>query len=445
MASGSSLGVTVGQAGHTLVNVAGTASFGTGSKIVVTLDHVGSASGTYTIVDAGTLTGAENLTSSIVTLPFLFNSSLASDAASGQVKLNVEMKSGDELGLNSSERSILDAAITAADADHPIAGVFLTAANSESLKSTLQQLMPDHSGGAFEAATKGSRLAAGFLSDPKPIGGVWIQQVLWGSSKGIGDTSSYKVEGWGANLGADHSIGALGSIGLLAGYYYGHDGKDNNELQSDHYEVGAYWRTGAGPLRAWARWTVGTISFKSVRNFSADLSGTTIARTATGKWNGRVYSASGGVSYEVHSGPFSFRPNVTLDYFRVHEKGYAETGGGDAFDLTVLSRNSNESAANIMLNIGYDIIRGDQNSGWMRVEAEGGRREILAGTLGTTVSAFTDGDLFSLAAEKRRSTWVGGARLLGGGPAFSVSAEANAQKLQGDTSLGGRMSLNLSL
>ena len=34
----------------------------------MTLDHVGGSAGTYTILDAGTLTGAENLTDTIVTL-----------------------------------------------------------------------------------------------------------------------------------------------------------------------------------------------------------------------------------------------------------------------------------------------------------------------------------------------------------------------------------------
>ena len=62
-AAGSNLGVTIGATSHTLYNVAGTADFGTGSKILVTLNTVGSAAGIYTIIDAGTLVGGDNLSS----------------------------------------------------------------------------------------------------------------------------------------------------------------------------------------------------------------------------------------------------------------------------------------------------------------------------------------------------------------------------------------------
>ena len=63
-AAGSNLGVTIGATSHTLYNVSGTADFGAGSKILVTLNTVGNAAGTYTIIDAGTLVGGDNLTAS---------------------------------------------------------------------------------------------------------------------------------------------------------------------------------------------------------------------------------------------------------------------------------------------------------------------------------------------------------------------------------------------
>ena len=85
--NGSSLGVTIADGGHTLYNVAGAATFGEGTKILVTLDRVGTAAGNYTIIDAGSLAGAGNLTSSVVTLPFLFQSELTADATTGQVTL----------------------------------------------------------------------------------------------------------------------------------------------------------------------------------------------------------------------------------------------------------------------------------------------------------------------------------------------------------------------
>lgn len=445
-AAGSSIGVTVGEAGHTLYNVAGAASFGTGSKVVVTLDHVGTAAGTYTIIDAGTLTGAENLTSSIVTLPFLFDSSLTANSATGQVSLDVALKDSGELALNRSESEILDAALDAADSDKPIAAIFLSLGDSATLKNTLQQLMPEQAIGIFETATKGSRLSTGILTDPKPISGLWLQQVAWGSSKSIGESSSYKLGSWGATAGYDVPVGPLGNIGVTLGYFFGKDSRLNNELISDHYEGGIYWRGGAGPLRGWARATAGTIDFNSARAFSAALGTGVITRSADAKWKGRIYSGSAGVSYEVRSGPLSIRPNASVEYYRLSEDGYSETGGGDAFDLVVRARKSDESAASAMLTLGYDLIAGGpEESGWLRLEAEGGRRQILGGSLGDTSASFGEGTPFTLTSEQRTSGWRGGLRLIAGGSGVSFGAEANAEQQAGNVSLGGRLAVRLDL
>lgn len=447
-ASGSSLGVSIGETGHTFYNVAGTASFGTDSKILVTLDHVGTAAGTYTIVDAGTLTGAENLTSSIVTLPFLFNSKLSSDAATGQLMLEIDRKDTGELGLNGSETAILDAALDAADANKAFSAVFLNVADSATLKDTLQQLMPDYAGGTFEAATKGSRLAGEILSDPRPISGLWLQQVAWGSSKSIGKTSSYDVNGWGITGGYDIALGNVASVGVTAAYLWGNDGHLSNELMSDHYEGGLYFRAGSGPLRAWARATAGTIDFSSKRNFNSPIAGQTVTATADASWKGRLYSGTAGVSYEARLGRLSIRPNVSVEYYKLKEDGYSETGGGDAFDLTVDARTSDETAANALVAFGYDFLGTNQpgpdgDDGWARVELEGGRRQILNGALGDTTASFKNGNPFTLSPEQRTSGWRGALRVAGGASGLTFVAEVNAEQQQGDVSLGGRAGLTI--
>lgn len=442
--NGSSLGVTIADSGHTLYNVAGAATFGAGTKILVTLDRVGTAAGDYTIIDAGSLAGAENLTSSVVTLPFLFESELTADAATGQVTLGIERKDNGELGLNRSETTILDAALEAADGDSLFSSVFLSASNSAELKSTLQQMLPEHSGGVFETATKGSRLAADILASPRPLNGLWFQQVAWGSSKAIGETSSYKLDGWGANAGYDVSLGAGASVGVTAAYFFGRDSRLANDLSSNHYEGGIYWREAIGPFRAWARGTFGTISFDSKREFGATTSLGTFARTANGQWKGRIYSATGGLAYELQAGRFSVRPNVSLEYYKLNEDGYSETGGGDGFDLTIRDRSSNESAANAMLALGYDFDRPEPDSeGWFRVELEGGRRQILGGSVGDTVASFGNGSPFTLEPEQRESGWRGGLRLLGGSSVVNFGGEVNAEQQQGRVSIGARAAVTL--
>jgi Autotransporter beta-domain len=440
--AGSTLGVSITEAGNTLFNVAGNASFGTDSKLQVTLDRVGTAAGSYMIVDAASLTGASNLSAAGV--PFLFNGTITSDAAAGTVSLNLERKTAADLELNASETAIFDAALIAADSDSPIAQTFLAQTDRAGVRDTLQQLMPEHAGGVFETATKGSRLAAQILADPKPLSGLWLQQVAWGSSKSIGNTSSYDVSGWGASIGYDIPVGGLGSVGVTGAYLYGKDGHRSNELTSNHYEGGIYWRGAFGNFRAFARATAGTINFDSTRTFNGLILGdTTVTRRADGSWKGTIYSGTAGLSYELRTGRLSFRPNATLEYYKLNERGYVETGGGDAFDLTVRSRSSKEAAANAMLTVGYDFMSLEPDAGWLRLELEGGRREILSGRVGNTVASFGDGTPFTLTPEDRTSGFRGGLRLLGGGSSLSFVAEVNAEQQQHEVSLGGRLGLSI--
>jgi uncharacterized protein with beta-barrel porin domain len=361
-----------------------------------------------------------------------------------QVVLGVTRKTSAQLGLNASEAAAIDAVLAAADSDAPVAGVFLGIPDAATLKGTLQEMLPEHAGGAFETVTKPSRLAADILGQPGMINGAWAQQVAWGSSKSVGDSASYHLGSWGAVGGYDVSVGPLGNVGVSLGYYFGRDKHSSTELTSSHYEGGVYWRGGRGPLRAWARATAATIDFDGTRNFIGTSAGQAVTRAADGKWKGRLYSGSGGVSYEARLGRFSLRPNASIEYYKLHEDGYVETGGGNAFDLTVRSRNSHEAAADAMLALGYDFItRQDEDSAWLRLELEGGRREIINSSLGATVASFGTGNPFTLNAEERRSGWRGGLRAIGGGSSVTFVAEANAEQQQGHTAFGARLGVNL--
>lgn len=448
---GSTIGVSLDQGTNvaTLYNVAGAADFGTGTNVQVKLLSLGGAAGTYKIIQAGSLTGAGNLTTSANSLPFLYDAHLITGTPN-EVSLQVRLKTADELGLNDSEASVLGAVIAAADADAPVAGVFLGAQDSSSLKSSLQQILPDHAGGAFENVTKGSRLLGDLLADPHaPVIergglGLWVQQVAWGSSKSIGATSSYDLTGWGAAAGAERSLGGAGRLGGSLAYLTGKDSKQDDDLVTNQYEAAVYWRAGFGRLHAFARGSAAHVSFDGNRVFSGTANGTTVTRSADGKWTGRLFSGVGGLSYEIRSGRFTARPVGLLEYYRLKEKGYAETGGGAAFDLIVDGRTSDETAASASLALGYDFLGGDSDSDWMRLEIEGGRHQVLSGSLGKTVARFEGGQPFTLTPEQRTDGWRGGVRLSGGGAGLTVGGEVNAEEQQNHVSLGGRLALQLN-
>ena len=448
--TGATLGVSIGNGAATLYNVAGTASLGADTSVAVNLTTLGGVAGTYKIIDAGTLTGAAGLQTDQADLPFLYASSL-STGTPGEVSLVIRTKTADELGLNGSEGSILGSVIGSADQDAELAAVFLGAEDQASLRATLQQMLPEHAGGAFETVTKGSRLTAGILAAPAPASvagsksSFWAQQVAWGSSKSIGSTASYDLTGWGAAVGFERGIGPAGAAGISAAYLTGTDSWGNNELMSKQVEGSVYWRGSFGPVHGFARAGAAIINFDGMRVFTGTVGDSTVTRTAEGDWDGRLYSAVAGLSHLTRMGRFSLRPSAVIEHYSLTEKGYTESGGGEAFDLTVRKRTSDETAATAMIGLGYDLLSLEADQAWMRVELEGGRREILSGSLGQTVASYGSDDPFTLTPEERTSGWRAAFRAMGGGTGISVSGEVNGEEQQGEASIGARVGVQIAL
>ncbi|SCW91254.1 Uncharacterized conserved protein, contains a C-terminal beta-barrel porin domain [Sphingobium faniae] len=448
--SGSVIGVTIDGANgtHTVYDVAGAASFAEGSQVKATMTNVKGAAGDYVIVRAGSLSGSPSLSGATL-LPYMFKGSVTSDSGTGEVTLSVGAKSVAELGLAGSQARAYGAIFDALDNDGAVANAYLGIADGDTLKATLQQMLPDHAGGTFEAVTSGSRATARILSDPGGIYrakdgrlGFWLQQVAFGGSKSVGSTASYDINGWGASAGVEYLTG-IGAFGGSFAYIHGSDSKGGNSLavDSDQFELAAHWRGDFGPLQGFARISAAHVDFSGTRHFASG----TVTRTAEGDWSGKLYSATAGVSYEKRMGRLSLRPAAGIDYYRLKEKGYAESGGGDAFNLTVLGRTSDELTANGTVTAGYDFGSLDPQDGWVRFELEGGRRQIIGGSLGDTVAAFKGGEQFTLVADERTNGWTGRARLVGGNDSFRVGGEFSAEEQQSHVAIAFRATVNFVL
>ena len=445
------LGITLGGTGAgTAFQVSGNASFATGSKLALKLSSLASAVGTHIVLQSGSLSGASNLTTTTTLLPFLYKADLTSTA--NQIIVNVARKNETELGLNRSESSAFGAAYAALAADDDVEGVFLDITDGNQFRQQLRQMLPEHEGGLFETVTSGSRALARHLADPKgPFKdegdwGYWVAQAGWGTSKSLGDTASYDIGGWGISLGAERKTG-IGNFGASVGYLNGKDGNGSNfnEVRSNQFEGAAYWRLRSGGWAAHARVSGAPISFKGSRIFLAELAGEAVEKTAKGSWDGMLWSASGAVAHEIRTGHLSLRPAVAVDYYRLKEDGYAETGGGDALNLTVAGRTSDELAVSGTAAVGLDFGGAHENDSWYRFELEGGRRQIVGGALGVTVAQFKNGTPFTLVPDERTSGWVGRLRAAAGASGFQVGGEVSAEEQQSHMALAVRVSLRLGL
>ncbi|KQX26384.1 MULTISPECIES: autotransporter outer membrane beta-barrel domain-containing protein [unclassified Sphingomonas] len=447
------LGVAIDVASKTstLYQVAGEASFAQGSKVAVTLNSITGAEGRYTFLKAGSVTGASTIATNAAFLPFMYKGTVS--AVSGtELAVDISRKTTTELGLNRSQAAAYNAIYTALGKDAKVAGVYLGTTDGDAFRKQLRQMLPDHAGGAFESVTMASRATATFLADPNaPFAdmgkwGYWIQQVGWGTSKGLGDTASYDITGWGISSGAEAKTD-LGSFGISLAYLYGKDadGGTDNKVDAGQYEIGAYWRGYWGPFQGWTRASYAHVDFKGERVFQGSIGTENVERRAKSNWNGKLISAAAGAAYTLHMGSFSVRPKAAIDYYRLKEDGHAEKEGGDAFDLIVDGRKSDELAVSGTVAAGFDFGGQNEDSGWFRIEAEGGRRELVGGSLGSTTARFAGGTAFTLDPEKRTSGWVGKLRAVGGGNGFQIGGEAGAEQQQGRAALSLRASLVVGL
>lgn len=451
--SGGTLGIVLDKSGGTgtLVQVAGEASFAKDAKVGIRLAGIADAEGRYVFLRAGTITGAANLVAGTTLLPFLYKGTIA-PVGTTELAVDIVRKTTTELGLNRSQASAYDAVYKALGADQKVANAFLGTTDGGAFRSSLRQLLPDHAGGTFELVTQGSRATARLLADPhgpfKDEGrwGYWIAQVAVGTSKSVGDTAGYSVSGWGTSAGAEYKTG-IGNLGASISYVAGTDedrGTDN-EVGADQWELSGYWRGSWNGLSSFARVSAGRISFDGSRRFGGTNGTEVVSRVSQADWNGDLFSAAGQVAYEIPVGALSLRPIAAIDYYRLKEDGYSESGGGKAMDLVVADRTSDELAVTGSIAAGLNFGGKDQYDGWLRFEAEGGRRQIVGGSLGATTAHFGGGQDFTLVPDDRTSGWVGKLRASGGNSTFRIGGELNAEEQQDRAILALRVSLQMGL
>ena len=456
-ASGVLVATLAKEAGQgTFYSITGNASFAQGAQLSLRLASVEDAEGRYVILEAGSITGLSGLQAKTDLIPFMFKATLAGNAAANTIAVDVARRSTQELGLNRSQAAAYDAIYAALGADDDIEGVFLGITDGDLFRQSVRQMLPDHAGGAFEGISLGTRTLARQVAEPQsPIYSAGAFNLLvhagsWSSNKDEGTTAAYELGGFGFSAAGELDTG-VGSFGVSATWLWNEhdDGTNLTTTLSDTYELAAYWRGNWGGLSLFGRGAIGMVDLNGRRTFRGTVGDTTVERNVKADWSGTLFSASGGGAYEFGGRSLFVRPAVTFDYLRLDEKGYTNSGGGKALDLIVDDRKSDEFAVNGGVAVGLDFMgksgglwaNGDDR--WFRVETEGGWREIVGGSLGSTTARFEGGTPFTLDPEQTSSGWYARLRARGGGQLFEIGGEAGAENRNDRTALSLRGTMRI--
>jgi hypothetical protein len=452
VASGGTIKVAIDGETHTNPKfVVGTATFADGAHVAASISTLSEAEGSYVVLTAGQITGTPSFSSDETDLPFLFKGAVSVDQSAGEVILDIERKTASELGLNRSQAAAYSAILAAAPADTSVEASLLEVEDQATLATQFNGLLPDHAGGTFDLLTRGSRLATRHLTnnntlfDISDFGG-WFEVLKWHGSKDATDTAGYSNNGWGLSGGWERKTG-IGNLGLSFAWLSGtnENAASSASVKANAYEFGAFWRLNSGPFYAFARVGFTLSSFEGSRTFTGTVSDTDFTRTATADWKGRLYSGTAGISYQVEVGDrISFKPMAIFDYYRLHENGYTESGGGDAMNLIVAGRTSDAAYATTTLTGIYRFGTRSNDGIPLTIELEGGRRNRIGGALGNTVAHFTDGADFTLTPDALKGNWLAEARILSGGLDYTWTVSANAEQTQGSPAYSARISLGVA-
>ncbi|WP_292963165.1 beta strand repeat-containing protein [Novosphingobium sp. UBA1939] len=450
------LGVYVdGTTGTSSTFVTNTATFASGSKITASLTSIAKAEGTYTVLTSNGLTGASNLSASNLALPVLYAGTLATQG--NNLQLTIARKTAAQLGLTAAQGAIYNPIIAQAQALTAAGGTpsaletdLLQVADTPTLQAQFNQLMPDYAGGVFDFVTRGSRLAAQHVQDDSSlftisnVGG-WFEPIYFHGGKQTTGTAGFSDHGFGLSGGLERVTG-IGNVGLSLTWISGKVNTSSYQsVKTSNLEVGAFWRMAKGPFYAFARVGGSRLSATSARTFTGAVSGTSFNYTAAGKWKGWMITGSGGASYGFDvGGNFQLRPKAIVEYYRLHENAYDETGSAPII-LEVAGRNSSALTGTTTLVASWSSGPSSYEGRPFTVEVEGGRRNQLSGHLGTTLANFTDGNQFALTPDSLKSAWLGKVSILQGGLDYTWRLTGGAERAQGVVDYSIRASLSIAL
>lgn len=382
----------------TRFDVAGAATVADGAKVEVAVTSLLRDSKSYELLHAQSLQTGQ-AAASLSGAPYLYQAALRTDAQAGSLYLDLRPKTAAEIGLNRSGAQAYSAVFDVLDRNEGIEAAFLSQTSREGFLALYDQMLPDHSGGALMSAAAISSAISSATAAPMRISdaatGLWAQQVAFGLRRDRDQAQGYDANGFGLAAGAEtmgdsHALGV--STSLITGEYKDRGAAGGEQVAMSLVSGGLYWRLNSGGLQAHARAGLGYVWFDGERRLAAE----NLSVESKADWNGWTVDAHAGASYAVTLGRFYARPSASLDYIRLSEQGYRESGGGAGFDLQVEDRKGDLLTGEAALALGANF--GDETI-WSP-ELKLGWRERLAGDPGRTTARFEGGEAFTLDPEQ---------------------------------------------
>ncbi len=379
---------TSGQASSLVAT--GDITFESGATVAPTLTNVvgidqtaftiAQAGGALNIGDLETLTSAES--------PYLFNSSF--DVVGNDLVITLDLRTAAELGLDQVQTSAFTPALQALRSNNDLGDAFANITSQSDFNAAYNQILPEFAAASRQFVIANVDGATGAVANhldttrrsPDKPGGAWLQEFAYFADRDrAGFSEQYRGYGFGFSAGLDTALGPFHAVGVNVGIasteiedVVGID----EPLDVLTFQGGAYAGWASGKLGVEAYAGGGYSDFEQNRRVRIN----TFSGESQGDWSGTHVNGSIRAGYDVElSEKFWFRPTVSLDYLRLSEKGYTETGD-PGVAVEVDSRTSETGSATAMFNLGAKFM-GKRT--WIRPSIRAGyRHEFLNDPVNTS-------------------------------------------------------------
>ncbi|MBL4616184.1 MAG: autotransporter domain-containing protein [Robiginitomaculum sp.] len=395
-------------------NASGNVTFLTGSRIAPVLSGLIRENGTFNLITASNFSFAENFADMLdsESLPFLYNVDLSQAVGANTLVVTLTRRSAAELGMNINQSAAYEAwfeAIVTSPDDNLTTG-FAGLATADEFYAAYNQLLPEFGAAALQFTRANTDGSTGAVSNRLDAlrrgygdeGGVWVQEIGYYIDRIRSSVSQpYSGYGLGLAIGVDRPMAGFDAVGFsLSGFSNQMNETQgfDNPLSSVSVQAGLYAGKNIAGIDFVAHSAIGLDNFDSRRvlNFGS------IERETTGSWLGYHISSTARLSKDFNFNNWLFSPSVSLDYLRLTEEGYKETGGGVGLDLALDSRVSENLSATATFTVGRRF--GNERSWWSPRLRAGIRNDMIGDPTITSARFVGFNDRFSLTEEQLAKT-----------------------------------------
>jgi hypothetical protein len=390
------------------LDASGTVTFETGSRISTSLTNLIGDGASYVVLTANALVIEETIEALEDTIaPYLYQASLDFDPNDANaLVLTLRRRTADELGMNTNQGQAYSAAYEGWQNNADLGAAIASLTTETDFFNAFDQLLPEYSASAIQFALASNDSAVGALASrleavrrsPEHSAGLWIEEFGYFADRaGNAFGPGYRGHGIGVALGVDRPFGPFYAVGVnfvgAASEISEVEGVDE-PMSAITSQVGVYAGADLGGMTLDVYGAAGIDSFEHNRRVLIN----SFDASPMAEWTGYHVAGSARLGRDFRSGRYYIRPSVSIDYLRLVESSYTETGGGDGINLFVDDRESSSFTGTALLTVG-SMYQG--SDGWWAPHARLGFRGDFSSDAVDTLANF-DGytDTFTLQSQQ---------------------------------------------